>query len=227
MIFIGIDISVNSSAMTVGYKGEVFFYNYTSKSSSYKWIKNTSDIINYRFINFDYISEDNFSDRLLKRLQDYDGYTDRIIEDIKYFYEKDNLTIGIEGYNYGLKTTDSIIDISELSSILKLKLLNEFEFSNIVLIPPKSVKIKTCEMVYGKPQGKKLSRNTDGIAGGSFDKHDMLKSFIDMNNTNDLKGYLSNEIETIFNMKNIPKPFDDIIDSYFIMKIVESGFSNI
>lgn len=220
MKYIGIDISVNSTAVCI-YDNKHNLYNYTTKKSNYVWIKNTSDIINFKFFDFEYKKIDGFSDTLIEKIKDYDKYTEEIINDIKLYGNE--FIIGIEGYNYGLKTTDSIIDISELSSILKLKLLREFPDSKIILIPPKSVKIDSCKMVYNLIDGQKVVRNNIGVAGGSFDKIDMLNAFLESNIQNDLKNYLISKKDDILKMKNIPKPFDDVIDSIFIMEIVKNN----
>ncbi len=40
MVYVGIDISVNSTAVSV-YDKDYKFYNYTTKKSNYVWIKKT------------------------------------------------------------------------------------------------------------------------------------------------------------------------------------------
>jgi len=221
MIFIGIDISINSTALTVYKENKYYFYNYTKVKKNNKWIKQTSDIINYRFL--DYTSNSNFSNNLLNKIIFNDKYSDLIINDINSF--DDSKIIGIEGYNYGLKTTDSIIDISELSSIIKLKILTKVKKLNDVhIIPPKTIKINTSNLIY-KTTNNKISRNNKGIAGGNFDKHDMMLAFMDSKINNTLKQYLKLNNEKILAMKNIPKPFDDIIDSLFIMEIIKKNIN--
>jgi len=216
MNYIGLDISINSTALTV-YNDKYNFFNYTKKSKKYKWIKQTSDIIKYRYL--DFVIDVNFSDNLIEKILFNDKYSDMIVNDINKF--EGEKIIGIEGYNYGLKTTDSIIDISELSSIIKLKILKNVDnLKKVIIMPPKTVKIKSSNMVYGL--NGKISRNKNGVAGGSFDKKDMLIAFIDSKFENKLKDFLVDNIETLFVMKNVPKPFDDIIDSLFIMNIVKN-----
>lgn len=222
MVFIGIDISVNSTAVCI-YNGEYNLYNYTTKKPNYIWIKKVSDIVNFRFFDYEYKKLDDFSDTLVQKIKDYDNYSDSIIKDISSYVNGD-VYIGIEGYNYGLVTTDSIIDISELSSIIKLKILQKFPNSNVKIIPPKSVKIESCRMVYKVMDKKKVVRNGKGVAGGSFDKIDMLNAFLDSDIDMVLKDSLIENKETILSMKNIPKPWDDLIDSVFICEIVRNFF---
>jgi hypothetical protein len=223
MIYIGIDISINSTALTIYKENKYYFYNYTKVKKNNKWIKQTSDIINYRFLDYTSNSNSNFSNNLLNKIIFNDKYSDLIIDDINSF--DDSKIIGIEGYNYGLKTTDSIIDISELSSIIKLKILTKVKkLNNVHIIPPKTIKINTSNLIY-KKENNKISRNNNGIAGGNFDKHDMMNAFMDSNIDNKLKQYLKLNIEKILSMKNIPKPFDDIIDSLFIMEIINKNIN--
>jgi len=224
MVYVGIDISVNSTAVSI-FDGEYNFYNYTTKKSNYTWIKKTIDIINFRFFHFGYKDIVEFSDKLLSKVKDYDSYSDLIINDIKShgcIPCGDKFVIGIEGYNYGLKTTDSIIDLAELSSIIKMKLVKNFPDSQIIIMPPKTVKIKSCKMVYKVIDGKKVVRNDKGVAGGSFDKHDMMVALLDSKMENKLIEFLKENQEILLNMKNIPKPWDDITDSLFIMEIVKN-----
>jgi len=216
MVYIGIDISVNSTAISI-YNQNYIFYNYTTKKPNYIWIKKTKDLINYRFFEFGYKNIDDFSKKLISKVKDYDNYSDLIINDIKNHGDK--FVIGIEGYNYGLKTTDSIIDISELSSIIKMKLIKNFPDSHIIIIPPKTVKIKSCKMVYKLIGGQKVVRNNKGVAGGSFDKHDMMTALIDSKIKNKLKDFLIENKDILLKMKSIPKPWDDIIDSFWICEI--------
>jgi len=220
MIFVGIDISVNSTAITILKDGFYYFLNYTTKKPNYKWIKQTNNIVNYSYLKFGYKDIDDFSDRLIQKIKDYDDYSDLIVSELKQI--GDEFIISIEGYNYGLVTTDSIIDISELSSIIKIKLINNFPTSKITLIPPKSVKINACKMVYKVKDGEKVVRNEKGVAGGSFDKRDMLLAYYKTLDNNNLKDFLNENKDTILNMKSIPKPFDDIIDSIWLCKISES-----
>jgi len=221
MIYIGIDISVNSTAVSI-YDNGYNFYNYTTKKSGYVWINKTTDLINYRFFKFEYKDNDNFSDRLLLKVKDYDKYSELIIDDIKEYGNE--FVIGIEGYNYGLKTTDSIIDISELSSIIKMKLVRNFPESVIIIMPPKTVKIDSCKMVYKLVDGKKVVRNNYGIAGGNFDKRDMMNALIDSDIDNKLKDFVIDNKDILLKMKSIPKPFDDVIDSIFIMEIMKNKY---
>lgn len=208
MIYAGLDISVNSTALCI-YNNKYNFFNYTNKNS--KWLKKTSTIINYRFINFKYKTLKNFSETLIQKIKDYDILSDLIIKDLLLFDDK--ITLWIEGYNYGLTRTDSIIDICELSSIIKMKIINNIEDININIIPPKSLKTKTCKLVYNN------QKNNNDVSGGNFDKIDMFHSLLDSNITNDLKIFLNQNIDVLSKMKKIPKPFDDLIDANFLVEL--------
>jgi len=220
MIYVGIDISVNSTAVTILKDDFYYFLNYTTKKPNYKWVKKTKDIINYSYLKFGYKDVEGFSDKLIQKIKDYDDYSNLIVSELKQI--GDEFIISIEGYNYGLVTTDSIIDISELSSIIKMKLINSFPTSKIFLIPPKSVKINACKMVYKVKDGEKVVRNERGIAGGSFDKRDMLLAYYKTEDNNNLKDFLIENKEMLLSMKSVPKPFDDVIDSIWLCKMSKS-----
>ena len=61
------------------YDGNYNLYNYTTKSPKYVWIKKVSDIVNFRFFDYEYKKIDNFSDTLVQKIKDYDNYSNLII----------------------------------------------------------------------------------------------------------------------------------------------------
>jgi hypothetical protein len=97
--------------------------------------------------------------------------------------------------------------------------LKTFPDAMIIILPPKTIKIESCKMVYKVMDNKKVARNGKGRAGGNFDKNDMFLAFLESDLDMELKNFLNND--NIKKMKNIPKPFDDIIDSIFITEIIK------
>ena len=55
MIIIGIDPSLNSTALTVYKDGQYSFYNYTNNKPGYKWIKEVNDCVNFQFHEYSWI----------------------------------------------------------------------------------------------------------------------------------------------------------------------------
>jgi len=99
----------------------------------------------------------------------------------------------------------------------------------MLILSPKSIKSYVAEMVYGTTQTinkrgtkKIINKSPDGVSGGNFSKHDMLKAIIDSDYDDILTNIVKKNKDEILKMKNIPKPFDDICDSYWIVKVLSN-----
>lgn len=223
MNLIGIDISIDSTGMSLLRDNDLILFNFTTQKKNVGWIKKTMEYIDYEFINYTYKDIENYTENEIMKLREYDYVTDLIYKKIiGNVNKKEKTIIAIENYNYGLKNTNSIVDIVCFSTLLRIKLLTVSNLEKIILISPKSLKKEVASMVYGyrlNRNGKKIiNKNLNGIAGGSFDKKDMLMALIDMNIENKLTYILNKYKEDLLKMKSVPKPWDDIIDSFFIMK---------
>lgn len=224
MNLVGIDISIDSTGLSVMKDNVVKIFNFTTLKKNVGWIKKTIDYIDYEFINYTYKDIDNYTESEIMRLREFDHVTDlifnKIIENIN---KKEKTLIAIEGYNYSSKNTNSIIDIVTFSTLLRWKLLNKFpKLEKIIILSPMTVKSMTASLVYGfevSKSGKKtVNKNKDGVAGGHFDKKDMMKALIDIKGNDSLSIVLDKYKDDLLKLKNVPKPWDDVIDSFFIMK---------
>jgi hypothetical protein len=90
----------------------------------------------------------------------------------------------------------------------------------MLIVPPSSLKMFTCNKVYGLnyalPKSKNVSRNKEGLSGGNFKKHEMFKALIDGDIQCPILNFCIDNQEEILSMKNIPKPIDDLIDAIFL-----------
>ena len=124
------------------------------------------------------------------KLREYDHVTDLIHNKILgNINKKEKTIVAIEGYNYGLRNTNSIIDIVTFSTLLRLKILTIPKLDKLIIISPMTIKSMTAELVYGyvlspKAKNKKINKNNEGVAGGDFNKKDMMKALIDMGDDN-------------------------------------------
>jgi hypothetical protein len=222
MNLIGIDISIDSTGMSIYRKEEVIFFNFTTLKKNVSWIKKTMTSFDYEFINYTYKDIDNYTESEVMKLREYDHVTDLIFNKINGNIDKnENTLIAIEGYNFGRKG-NSLIDIVTFSTLLRSKLLNIQGLEKMIIISPKSLKSIACDMAYGhvlNKTGKKIiNKNPEGVSGGNFDKKDMMKAVINMNEKNNLSLILNEYKNDLLKLKNVPKGIDDIIDSYFIMR---------
>jgi bacterioferritin (cytochrome b1) len=235
MNLVGIDISINSTGISILRDDEIILFNFTTTKKSYVWIKKTLEHIDFEFINYTHQERDNYSEKEIMKLREFDKVSDIIFNKVFGNIDKTQPTyIAIEGYNYGLKNTSSIIDIVTLSTLIRKKLLEGIpNLQQILILSPKSIKSKVCEMVYGKTTTEKINKkgvkkitttindSTDGVTGGNFQKHDMLKALVELNVDTKLTDFLKENKDDLLKMKNVPKPFDDIIDSIWIMLVLK------
>jgi hypothetical protein len=235
MNLVGIDISVNSTGLSILRNDEIILFNFTTTKKSYVWIKKTLEHIDFEFINYTHPDIKNYSEKEIIKLREFDKVSDMIFNKVYGNIDKSKKTyICIEGYNYGLKNTNSIIDIVTLTTMIRKKLYDGIpNLEQILILAPTSIKSKTCEMVYGsttvekvnkkgiKKVTKTINKSPDNITGGKFEKHDMLKAIIDFDIDIKLTSFLKENKDELLSHKNIPKPFDDIIDSLFILLILK------
>lgn len=210
MIIIGIDPSLNSTAISI-YKNGIFsVYNYTNKEPKYKWIKEVQEHVNFKF--HEYNDEtDSFSESETEKIRVYDIVTDKIFNDIKEISDQQT-EVFIEGYSYS-SAQGRLIDLVTFSTLLRIKLVKHG--INLNVIPPSTLKKTIAEQVY--PLDKKgIPRDENDKAGGSFDKKDMMKCLIKLNISSDYINYIKNNSDILLKPKNIPKPFDDCNDSLLL-----------
>lgn len=223
MNLIGIDISIDSTGLAILRDDEIIISNFTVQKRNAMWIKKTMDAIDYEFINYTYKDIENYTESEIMKLREFDHVTDLIYNKLLGNIDKKQKTIiAIEGYNYGLRNTNSIIDIVTFSTLLRLKLLSLPKLDKLIIISPMTVKSLACEMSYGftlTKSGKKIiNKNSNGISGGKFDKKQMMESLIHMNGDDKLSVLLNKYKEELLKLKMVPKPWDDICDSYWILR---------
>jgi len=230
MIKIGLDISKISTALCIDNNNKIKLYSYTTKKDNNIWITETSDFINYRFIDYKYPDEIDYSKREIIKLKEFNEITSIIFNDIlDNINILDNIQISIEGYSYN-SSKGPIIDIVEFSTMLKYKLLTQLKgYVQINIVSPLTLKLETCKKIY-KPRielkGKKVIKeilhyeNNNGKQATKFDKRDMFLCYLDSDIKHELKDYIDYNQEKILKLKDIPKPFDDIIDSFWLCKML-------
>lgn len=231
-MFIGIDVSKLSTAMCIGDK----LFSYSTEKPNNKWVKDTKDFINFRYLEYKYKSIEDYSKREISKFLEFEDVTDLIINDIMNNIKiLDTTHIAIEGYSYS-SDTGHIIDLVEFASLLKHKILKQIQgYSRVTIISPLALKSKSCELVY-PPKieliGKRVIKEKitivgpTGKLGKDFDKWDMFHCFLDSNISSQLKDYLVFNKEVITVLKKLPKPFDDLIDSIFLKNVCNSLIFN-
>lgn len=231
MIYIGIDISKISTAVCIERNSKIELYNYTTTKPNNIWIEDTSDFINYRFINYDYLTEKDYSKKEMKKFDEFENVSDLILNDVLDNIKLlETIVIGIEGFSFN-SNHGPIIDLVELSTLIKHKLRTKIQgIKEIRIISPLTIKTKACEMVYGETiiqKGKrkikyvKVIQNPDGKLGKNFDKKDMFQTYIDSDIDMSIRLHLKDNKEAFLKNKELPKPIDDVIDSIFIKEVIK------
>ena len=229
MNYIGIDISINSTAIFIETNGIEKILSFTNKKDNNIYIKelNRSGV---NFIHFDRKILKDYTDNELSKMRHYIDISDSIIDKILSIIDLTKKTYcQIEGYSFS-KNTSSILDIVSLSTLIRSKLLVNIKDIDMKIISPSSLKLEACKMVYkpidiGKKKPKYEYKNSLGISGGSFKKHDMYRAIIDGKIDCIIYDFLNDYIH-ILEMAKIPNPIEDIIDSIFACKILKNSLKD-
>ena len=228
MNVIGLDPSLISTGLVVN--GKLFNYcrekDANNKSGLSKWFKYAEPELTLRYIK--YREYNNYSEGELVKLKDYDKITSMIIDDIEENIDKTQPTkIGIEGYSYA-SDAGAIIDLVTFSTLLRKKLF-DYISQDITVFSPASLKLESCKLTYppineGKKKEKWVYKNNDGASGGSFTKHGMFLAIIENKNLNDNWTNLCRSLKgDIMNSAKVPKPFEDVNDSFLIYHILKGS----
>jgi hypothetical protein len=228
--YIGIDISINSSAIfIVSNKGETIL-SFTNKKDNNIYIKEL-DRCGVKISTQNRQKSEDYSENEILKLESYIELSENIIDGILNYIDIDEKTYcQIEGYSFS-KNTSSILDIVSLSSLIRRNLYKEIKNIDITIISPSSLKLETCKLVYkpvdiGKKKPKLKYVNNEGISGGSFKKPQMFRAMIE----GDIKSPISkmlNEYRHLMERDKIPNPIEDIIDSIFACIIKKSEIENV
>ncbi len=227
---VAIDPSLISTALVVSNSIEIKIFNYCrqtateGKSGLKKWFKLAEELIQYKYI--EYGEYENYSEGELRKLKDYDKVTDLIISDVISNINPDLPTkIGIEGYSFASSAGD-IIDLVTFSTLLRKKLL-DYVSKDITVVSPSSLKLESCKLTYepinvGKKKEKLEFRNNLGISGGNFTKREICLSIIENSNwTDNWSNHLKQNSNEILGISTIPKPYEDINDSFVLFRYLE------
>jgi hypothetical protein len=234
---ISIDPSLISSSITVSKsKGDYVLFNYCREKSAlgkvgfHKWFSLCEQYVSFRFI--DIREYDQYSRGEILKMVDYEKICDGILKDINNNIDKNKPSrVYIEGFSFSSRDGKSLIDLVTFSTILRKRLYDEIT-KDILIVSPSTLKLEACKLTYKPipkgPKGKKISwRNNEGISGGNFTKIEMVKSIIENDSLVDpWAKHLKSIKDEILSMRNIPKPYDDLCDSYLLMKFAETNFLN-
>lgn len=219
MNFIGIDISINSTAIyIVNSRSEKYILSFTNKKEGNIYIKELDSCgVKLYFQEID--KSENYSENEIKKIKHYTRISEDMVQEIlKYIDPSEKTYCQIEGFSFS-KNTSSILDIVSLSSLVKSGIIKSIPDIDLKIISPASLKLETCKLVYKpinigikKPKYKYV--NNEGISGGSFKKPHMMKAMIEGEIDSPILKMLKN-YRHLVDRDKIPNPIEDIIDAIF------------
>lgn len=220
--FIGVDISLNSTAIFIESDKGKSILSFTNKKDNNIYIKELSKY-GVEFFHLCREVSDDYSKNEILKLKHYNKISLLILDEIiKRIDINKNTYCQIEGYSFS-KNTSSILDIVSLSTLIRSDLIKSIDNIDITIISPSTLKLETCKLVYepvdvGKKKPIYKFMNNQGISGGSFKKPHMYRAI--------LEGKIDTPIydmlllhEDLMNREKIPNPIEDIIDATFACKI--------
>jgi hypothetical protein len=197
-MIIGIDFSINSTAVTINDNGTLIIYsfvpNFQSGKAAFRTHDALRDIISVIGYTKDANTKDSLEDQRIK-IRNANELSNQIIDNIRPYLDKAEF-INIEGFSFGSKG-NSFIDLITYNTFLKVKLL-QIVGEKIWVIPPKSIK-----KIY--------------TGNGNASKCQMVNRFLEE------PSLLKDKIDELGFVKEgeytIPKPIDDIVDSIALSRL--------
>lgn len=213
MTYITIDFSLNSPGICVYHKDQYTFISYLKpKSGTKKEQKLQEEMAQLSDVIFveqpDFKNDFEYSSAELAKVKRYATTSNDIIKIIRDLVPGEtNFMFAFEGTSFGSKMgTNNIIDMAAGAAILKMKLIDEFNPTDIQTIAPSTIK---------KHAGK-----------GNMNKLQLWEKFlVNVLDDEELSGspfftFCNHQIGS--NIKKIPKPFDDLVDAYFLNHLIKS-----
>ncbi len=234
MNIVAIDPSLTCTAMVVNDKK--FVYTSTSTARTKKlalkgWFGQTEDLITIREHGDTPSGE--YVDVEVMKLIHFDNIATKIVSDIASNINRDESThIAIEGYSFS-SAAGPLIDLTTLGSLIRQKIIEaKFKIPEngryFDVLPPTYLKSLAAKLTYpATPKNKKGDleyRNKEGVAGGSFKKHEIYKALTENDNLKcEWVEFLRSVSDEILPMKSIPKPIEDINDAKILYEIIRNG----
>jgi hypothetical protein len=218
MIRIGIDFSLNSPGACVetndGQYHFITFFNYGNRIwddegrkipkafSVHKELIDSNALLGFPY-NREVTSKE-FLPRERQKLEGAGNISSLMVGIFSTLFEGDKVAVGLEGFSYGSKG-NSFIDIIQYNTFLRKALIDKYSIENLSVYQPSHVK---------KLAGK-----------GNANKHYMAEAF--QNDVLNDKSLRSTKLWKWCQGKDfrtkIPKPIDDIVDAYFILKALKAS----
>lgn len=242
MNYVAIDPSLSCTAMVVNDNKFVYTTDtvaHTKKGELKRWFQECEDQgVNIRV--FDSLPDNlSNSDLELAKLTHYKHIVSHIMDDImNELNTAEDTLFGIEGYSHS-SNAGPLIDLVTFSTLLRQEIHIGLAFTAAIndgygsiklkVYQPTEVKRLAAALVYPPiKKGKKVEkieyRNNQGVAGGSFKKHEIYRALTEnpkLQNDPWVK-YLLENADEVHAAKSVPKPVEDINDAKTLYEILKS-----
>lgn len=207
MTYVTIDFSLNSPGICIYHNSKYTFFSYLKPKSGTKKeqalqedISHLSDVILIE--QPDFKNNFDFSSAELAKIHRYIQTSNDIIKEIKNItLDATDYIFAFEGTSYGSKmSTNNMIDMAAGAAILKMRIIEEFNPETIETISPSTIK--------------------KFINKGNMSKLDIWPFFIEDSKHLPFGKFCKDNIG--LNIKKIPKPFDDLVDAFYLLNLVKS-----
>lgn len=224
MQIIGLDTSLNSTACTVYDKHSNFHYFSWRKDLEPNNVWNRS-MPWCKMFNVEYQDYANFTAGEVTKMEDYFMLSSSVAAALDNVIDASlPCKVLIEGYSQKSRAGMDH-DLVAYGTLVRLKMYSKYKSLNV--IPPKSLKKFTAQLVYpNSGTGKKniVYRNNAGIPGGSFDKFQMFEAVVDYAKKDPLSKWCVEYWSDVKDRSGVPKPADDVIDSFWLCQV---GINNL
>ena len=206
MVTIGIDYSITSPAITVFdgshynfislFDADVKDWKNSKKFSVHREIQDFATVIPY----VRQTDKSTYQTEQRSKIINAEQLATLVTHTVRYVVGDYDVRIALEGFSYASKGM-SFIDLVMYQSVLRLRLMEEFGIGSIHVFSPTEAKKLAGKGNYGKEQMvEAFGKNV--LGDGILAAHPFHRYVVE----NGFKG----------------KPIDDIVDSYFLLKLLEN-----
>lgn len=231
MNIVAIDPSLSCTAMVVNDKKFVYTSEstiHTKKGELKRWFERVDDLATFR-VHPDIPQMEHAKLEIFK-LQQFRTIVQGMFQDIWDNVDRQEPTkIAVEGYSYS-SAAGPLIDLVTFGTMIRLE--SDFMVPDTLEVyQPTILKLLACQLTYpptlkGKKVLKEEWRNYEGVAGGSFKKHEIYKALTENKSLNcDWVQMLREYSDEILPTKAIPKPIEDLNDAKILYEIVKKKHS--
>ena len=205
MKIFSIDPSLSSTAVVIidSLSDDVSVYSFMTGKHS-KWTKIAQSCVSINFTNYDISG--NYNDSELKKIVCYEETAKNIISTVNPIPGDEVL---IEGY--AMRAMGNIVDLVVFSTFLRKAVMDRGV--KLTVVTPMTLKYEFAKMLYSVDK-KGVPRNDRGLAGGKWQKKDMLEGLLRYNDGKDFINMLIEHSGELLSMKNVPSPINDCVDAY-------------